>query len=102
MAGLRIKNLTIEPEELNRDLIEQGYVLVKSKALDLASLDRYIDRFYELAFENISYVAAWEELEKEYCKVFGVNRYDNYESFRTSALRKRGNKKQKLGKSPTH
>lgn len=59
---------------------------VIEKAKKLYTRKGYFERFFELCINNPgqTYKAVYHMLESEYIMIFGQNRYDNYESFKSS------------------
>ncbi len=84
MAIVTICEAKLSVDDLREALREQGWRLLHESELKLATLERYIERFHELSGEFETYEAAFEALEDEYFELFGVNRFANYNSFRTS------------------
>jgi hypothetical protein len=59
-----------------------------SRSKKIIQIEHFDARFIELTSEHTTYQEAYEALEEEYSKLFGIRRYKNYESFRISRLRR--------------
>ena len=74
-------------------------ITIPTTALALLRLEGYVARYQALLGEGHTCPAAWERVEMELHGYFQINRYKNYEAFRSTLTnwnRKRRNKIKKL------
>lgn len=86
---LDIRGYLIPVEVLEAELAAQGYVLVPSERMALASVSGYVNRYHQLMADNVTYSAAWERVEWEFQATFGCKRFESWDSFRNSAAVKK-------------
>lgn len=89
MAVVDIFEAKISLDDLQEQLRPQGFRVVADHQLKLVKVERYVQRFYEIAADRTTYQSAFEALEAEYFDLFGVNKYSSFESFTRSAAIRR-------------
>lgn len=89
MAVVDILDAKINVDDLKEQLHRQGWRVVHQSELELVRIDRYIERFYEIAAGEKTYQTAFEILEAEYYELFGCYRYASLESFRRSITQRK-------------
>ncbi len=90
---LDISGFLIPADVLDEELQKNGYRLIRESSLALLTIDGYIKRYYEYTAINTTYAIAWQKVEEEFFRTFGMHRFMSWDSFRNSAAVKSKMKK---------
>lgn len=62
-------------------------IFISKKQLNLLHADGFVERFHHYCNLSDTREEAYEKVEQELEQIFGIRRYKNYDSFRTSLYR---------------